>query len=701
MSPSAQVSPQSQPGASELDEYSQEIFDSALTAPMRGMADTHSFCLHHQFPYRQQQRQFHCQRRHREQVIPITSVHHGATEISRARIEFGAASYVHSKRHEVQSSETHRAFMGEHPHASSTAPNATVLPPPLVSRPSSSQPVSSNLTRGCSAFPRHSLQSSPPTSFFGQQSASDLHSAHRTRNPIDRSRQEARAQSLCGLEGAGGVRTVDLASGATHMRLQQQTDQEASSFLQRGGSSLAMEMRLPEPPDQQSSEIPFPSPLYLEATEWASPAATRPRCGTHMRPFYANYGHNYIPCMSEVSTPPGGAGTTLAATSTPREDTGATATSDSSLVKVIETGEAAGRGQQPGQGEGEGQYEQRRSGGDSTNAPNLPPFEPARCEPVPSSAEGTLVHPPPLSSKQPRPLSHQSDTDRKETMPRYLLPPQPECNAGRITCCLDLDNTLVYTFQRPPSWWDPENNPLHLEIEIASSVSGEGESDFDKRTYDDHPSVISLSFLSSQHLDSDTCRGVAQPSPQDRTRPSNPDRHYVCIRPYAFEFVQFCLEKFEVVFFTSGTEEYAQPIFDHLDPRRAAHRLYRHHCTECGEGMYMKDLSLLGRSLDSVILFDDRGPDVSFQPKNVLFCEPFILEEVDDAYNLATNDSELCGYREFLEMLTNLQREVMLQAIAAYQEEVWKVTMMLLAEGGQALEKATGAGADVEQRESP
>ncbi|EKG02843.1 hypothetical protein TCSYLVIO_006124 [Trypanosoma cruzi] len=277
---------------------------------------------------------------------------------------------------------------------------------------------------------------------------------------------------------------------------------------------------------------------------------------------------------------------------------------------------------------------------------------------------------------------------------KYLLSPQPECYAGRITCCVDLDNTLVYTFPRPPSWWDSENNPLHLEVEVGSSFE-EKESGIERKNCGEDSTPKSLSASSSEYLDSDSGIHVVRPPPRERMRPHSRDRHYVCIRPYALEFVQFCLDKFELVFFTSGTEEYARPIFDRLEPKRVAHRFYRQHCTACGDGMYMKDLSMLGRPLDRVILFDDRGPDVSFQPDNVLFCEPFILEGVDDAYSLATKDNELCGYMEFLEMLTNLKRDVVLKAVQVYQEEVVKGTMMLLNDEMRAMESAAGAGVGV------
>lgn len=270
------------------------------------------------------------------------------------------------------------------------------------------------------------------------------------------------------------------------------------------------------------------------------------------------------------------------------------------------------------------------------------------------------------------------------------LPPQLAKNTGRITCCLDLDNTLVYTFTQPPLWWDPEKNSLHLEIEFWVSVvagkSGTTKTGSEKRPCNGAADMVSnkqcVTFAQNVGLANGT--KMTEDISNDGMQPQKTCvRYYVCIRPDALEFVEFCLEKFEVVFFTSGTEEYACKIFDHLDPKRAAHRLYRHHCTMCEDGLYRKDLSLLGRPVNNIILFDDRGPDVCFQPQNVLFCEPFILEEVDDAFEISTTDRELRAYMMFLNVLSGLEKDVIFKAIQMYNNELVKETHILMHEDTQ------------------
>ena len=51
---------------------------------------------------------------------------------------------------------------------------------------------------------------------------------------------------------------------------------------------------------------------------------------------------------------------------------------------------------------------------------------------------------------------------------------------------------------------------------------------------------------------------------------------YVCVRPYAKEILKRLSEHFDIIVFTAGSQPYADPILDHIDPDRVIqHRLYR------------------------------------------------------------------------------------------------------------------------------
>ena len=57
----------------------------------------------------------------------------------------------------------------------------------------------------------------------------------------------------------------------------------------------------------------------------------------------------------------------------------------------------------------------------------------------------------------------------------------------------------------------------------------------------------------------------------------------------------------------------------------------------------MKDLGLLGRDLNSVVMIDNSATSYKFQPKNGIECIPFIDDE---------NDKELVDILPFMEYLS-------------------------------------------------
>ncbi len=91
---------------------------------------------------------------------------------------------------------------------------------------------------------------------------------------------------------------------------------------------------------------------------------------------------------------------------------------------------------------------------------------------------------------------------------------------------------------------------------------------------------------------------------------------YVCKRPGVDEFLEFAGKHFEVVIFTASLASYADPVIDFLDRTGTIrHRLYRDSCL-FAEGLYLKDLSMLGRPLDQVIIIDNAATSYLLQPEN-------------------------------------------------------------------------------------
>lgn len=81
---------------------------------------------------------------------------------------------------------------------------------------------------------------------------------------------------------------------------------------------------------------------------------------------------------------------------------------------------------------------------------------------------------------------------------------------------------------------------------------------------------------------------------------------FCSFRPYLLEFLETCKESFELVLFTASEKEYADHVLSFFDPddKYFDHRLYREACTFV-EGVYIKDLSCLGRPIESTIIVDN------------------------------------------------------------------------------------------------
>ena len=97
---------------------------------------------------------------------------------------------------------------------------------------------------------------------------------------------------------------------------------------------------------------------------------------------------------------------------------------------------------------------------------------------------------------------------------------------------------------------------------------------------------------------------------------------YVAKRPGVDEFLARVSEDFEVVIFTASLAHYADPVIDFLTigmnrflkaPREINLRLYRESCLFL-RGLYVKDLSRLGRKLEHTVIVDNSPASFLLQP---------------------------------------------------------------------------------------
>lgn len=103
------------------------------------------------------------------------------------------------------------------------------------------------------------------------------------------------------------------------------------------------------------------------------------------------------------------------------------------------------------------------------------------------------------------------------------------------------------------------------------------------------------------------------------------------IRPHASDFISQMHRHYELVVFTAAIKDYADWILDRIDPNKLiSHRLYRYH-TRHQNGLYLKDLSRLGRDLSKVIIVDNIPENFQLQPENGIYIKSWYDDPNDNA----------------------------------------------------------------------
>jgi len=119
---------------------------------------------------------------------------------------------------------------------------------------------------------------------------------------------------------------------------------------------------------------------------------------------------------------------------------------------------------------------------------------------------------------------------------------------------------------------------------------------------------------------------------------------YVAKRPHVDEFLKKMGEVYEVVVFTASLSKYADPVLDLLDIHKVIdYRLFREHCT-CINDIYVKDMSIMGRPIESVFIIDNSPHAYSLQPENAMPCTSWF-----DDYE----DNELLEYIPILQKIAS------------------------------------------------
>jgi Dullard-like phosphatase family protein len=107
-------------------------------------------------------------------------------------------------------------------------------------------------------------------------------------------------------------------------------------------------------------------------------------------------------------------------------------------------------------------------------------------------------------------------------------------------------------------------------------------------------------------------------------------RMHVQIRPYVQECLSVLADRFDIVVFTAASKEYTDQIIDKAFPFiTGENRFYSDSCKYLS-GCAVKDLSILGRAEQRIMLIDDMHCSALLQPQNAFIVPPW-MDEPEDA----------------------------------------------------------------------
>ena len=106
---------------------------------------------------------------------------------------------------------------------------------------------------------------------------------------------------------------------------------------------------------------------------------------------------------------------------------------------------------------------------------------------------------------------------------------------------------------------------------------------------------------------------------------------YVRIRPFLFGFLEEVGQLYELIVFTSSEKEYADSVIEAIEHERTYfdHVFYRQHTIIVGND-FVKDLTRIGRPLNSTIIIDNMPQNFKLQKENGILIKPFWGEDSSD-----------------------------------------------------------------------
>ena len=148
-----------------------------------------------------------------------------------------------------------------------------------------------------------------------------------------------------------------------------------------------------------------------------------------------------------------------------------------------------------------------------------------------------------------------------------------------------------------------------------------------------------------------------------KLEPNEENKGTIRFRPFLDSFLQKVREKYEIIVFTSGTQDYADPLEDAIEQEEKYFdaRLYRQHTIACGKDI-VKDISRIGRPLDKIIIVENMPQNYRLQKENGILIKSFYGEDIYDTALNSLGDILMRIANEFNDVrkgISNYKNEIL------------------------------------------
>ena len=156
-------------------------------------------------------------------------------------------------------------------------------------------------------------------------------------------------------------------------------------------------------------------------------------------------------------------------------------------------------------------------------------------------------------------------------------------------------------------------------------------------------------------------------------------------RPYLFEFLNSVSQFYEIIIFTAGLKEYAKIVLDLIENRMGKkifdHRLYRENTIPNDEGVFIKDLSKIGRNLKKIIIVDNTKENYELQNENGIEIKSYYgfddkkIDIIEDNYFI-DDDNCLFELEKILIKIAEEKPKNLTLMLKKYQKEIYEKVSM-------------------------